>query len=101
MNDTSPKSSQEKMTIDRISEDLTKDKLISIVKLQDGKELVGALMNGPIEVRKAIKTAIGSTSKVENIMRTGEEFHISTESGSEYRFDPSRSVQILNTLKSQ
>jgi len=101
MNDTSSKSSQEKFTIDRISEDLTKDKLISIVKLQDGQELVGALMNGPIEVRKAIKTAIGSTSKVEHIMRTGEEFHISTESGSEFRFDPSRSLQILEALKSK
>ena len=93
------KLSQEKIKNNSISEDLTKDRLISIVKLQDGEELVGALMNGPIEVRKAIKTAIGSTSKVEKIVQMGDTYLISTESGSEHRFDPGKSVEIPDTLK--
>ena len=98
MNASSSKLSQEKMKNNSISENLTKDRLISIVKLQNGEELVGALMNGPIEVSKAIKTAIGSTSKVEQIVQTGDTFLISTESGSEYRFDPSKSLEIPDTL---
>ena len=99
MNVSFPKLSQEKIRINSISEDLTKDRLISIVKLQDGEELVGALMNGPIEVSKAIKTAIGSTSKVQQIVQIGDTFLISTESGSEHQFDPGKSVEIPDTLK--
>lgn len=101
LNDSSAKLSQEQIKDNSISEELTKDKLISIVRLQDGEELVGALMNGPIEVRKSIKTAIGSTSKVEQIVHLGDTFHISTESGSEYRFEPDKSVKIPDTLKAK
>jgi hypothetical protein len=90
---------KENSKIIKIPENLTRDELVLVLEnMQDGKEtgkvLAGKLMNGPIEVGKYIQTAHGNSSNVASITRNGETFLIKTISGSEYRFDPSMSIEV-------
>lgn len=83
--------------INSIPENITKDDLLCIDKLEDGKYvegcLLGLLCNSPIEVGKNIETAMGHSTKVAEIKQIGESYFIKTKSGSEYRFDPKKSIK--------
>ncbi len=90
------KTEKEKI-INSIPENITKDDLLCIDKLEDGKYvegcLLGLLRNSPIEVGKNIETAMGHSTKVAEIKQIGELYFIKTMSGSEYRFDPKKSIK--------
>lgn len=94
---------EEISVITNIPENLTKNFLLFIDKIQNGQKisnaLTGKLMNEPIEVGKHIETAMGSTSEVEKITKTDNIYVITTKSGSEYHFDPNKSVEIPDYLK--
>lgn len=101
---TPPQESKEGTPVTSIPENLTRDGLILVIdKLQDGKEtgqaMTGKLMNGPIEVGKPIKTAMANCTEVVSITQQGETYLIKTQSGSEYRFDPSKSIETPDYLK--
>ena len=99
-----PQGNKEEAAINSIPENLTgNDLLLSIDKLQNGQEtgraLIGKLINGPIEVGKHIQTALGNSTEVVEIKQTGGTYLIKTKSGSEYRFDPSKSTEAPDYLK--
>lgn len=85
----------EVISLKQIPENLTtRDKCLSIIRKDDNFSIVGALLNGPIEIGKPIELALGNTSEVASITQEGDVFSIRTKSGSEYRFDPKESYDF-------
>lgn len=91
----------EKPPVSSIPDELTRDGLLLVIDKVSGSgtkdALVGKLMNGPIEIGKPIITAMGNTSAVESITATDGKYLITTKSGSEYCFDPSKSFERSKT----
>lgn len=71
---------------------------LNMDKIRDGKKtgtvLSGKLINGPIEVGKPIIFENCNSTRVVEITQSGNVYHIRTESGSEYVFDPSTTIKL-------
>ncbi len=76
--------------VNSIPGDQTEGVLI-LTKYEGGEKtsfsIFGALSNGPIEVGKSVKLAVGNTSQVERILCQNGEYIIFTNSGSEYHLE--------------
>ncbi len=98
----------ESIPIRSIPIEITAGKAIVLTKAVNGTadphngQIVGGLTNPPIEVGKGvILTTRGSTSEITSITQEGLVYRITTETGSEYLFDPSRSIDLAPSHSEQ
>ncbi|MFH1534169.1 MAG: hypothetical protein ABID64_04535 [Nitrospirota bacterium] len=84
-------------SIPAIGEDLTKGKLLYFHRIEDDKKIMMGMLDHTIEVGQPIKGTLLSTTKVTKITLEGNEYKITTESGSIYIFDPSESLPAFIT----
>lgn len=92
-----PRSPEEGVTVDRISDDVVSNKVHFFTKINpDGSRTevaIGAIIR-PVVVGEGVDGAVYQTSRVEKITKKDEKYYIKTQN-SLYEFDPSKSIDSI------